>query len=306
MNTTYFFKAVITLNTYLLLFLNNTLAQGVGYNKDLSKIEIPSTKIKEQVVIHKGFTLMYSEKHEQARWVAYELNSNLNYGSVSRTNQFTKDKNVKTETASGDDYINSGYDRGHLVPAADMSYSYSTMLESFYYSNISPQLPKFNRGIWKDLEYQVRNWGSKNKLYVVTGPVLSDNLRTIGPNKVSVPNYFFKALLGISESDTLGIAFLLPNSNLHDEISRYTITIDSLESLLEIDFFYQLPDRLEERVEKTSCYKCWNWESSNNASVKSVNIVTSIQCRGMTQAGSRCKRKTKNPNGLCFQHTNQH
>ena len=100
---------------------------------------------------------------------------------------------VTTGSAHSSDYTKSGYDRGHLCPAADMDFNPVAMEESFFMSNISPQAPEFNRGIWKDLETEVRNWAKKEKkIYVVTGPVFRDNKGTIGEDKVTVPGYFFK------------------------------------------------------------------------------------------------------------------
>jgi endonuclease G len=286
------------------IFIHLIHAQELS-NKLLKKIEVPSSKFNEQIIKHSGFTLMYSEIHEQARWVAYEINSNMSLGQYSRSNKFKKDQSVTTMSASDEDYRYSGYDRGHLAPAADMSYSYEAMQESFLYSNISPQVPEFNRGIWKNLESQIRTWGSKNKLYVVTGPVLKSNLKTIGPNKVSVPEYYYKALLGISKEDTLGIAFMLPNTKFNNAINFNVISIDSLEKVVNLDFFHLLPDEIENKIEKSTCFSCWDWSSNSNETIKYQNSVTSVQCKGLTLSGLRCRRKTKNLNGLCFQHQNQ-
>ncbi len=250
---------------------------------------------------------MYSQVHKQPRWVAYELKSSLQLGKYSRLNKFVFDNNIKSGTATDEDFRYSGYDRGHLAPAGDMSYSSKAMAESFLYSNISPQLPELNRGIWKNLELLVRNWGISSKLYVVTGPVLNGDLGYLGKNRVSIPNLFYKALLGITKTDTIGIAFIIPNAKSYSELSSYVYSIDSLENLVKIDFFHQLPDQLESKVERESCFKCWNWSSSRTSTnnIKPTNLVTSVQCNGITLSGLRCKRKTKNSTGLCFQHINQ-
>lgn len=274
-------------------------------NQSYFKIDIPKSQFKEQVISYSGFSLMYSQTHKQPRWVAYELNSNLQLGKYGRLNKFEVDNNIKNGTANDQDFRYSGYDRGHLAPAADMSYSSKAMAESFLYSNVSPQLPSLNRGIWKNLELLVRNWGIPRKLYVVTGPVLNGDLGHLGKNRVSVPNLFYKALLGITKTDTMSIAFIIPNAKSYNEISSYVCSIDSLENLVKIDFFHQLPDQLESKVERESCFKCWNWNSSITSNLTPTNLVTSVQCIGITLTGLRCKRKTKNSTGLCFQHINQ-
>jgi hypothetical protein len=114
----------------------------------------------EQIISHTAYLLSYNEEHEQANWVAYMLTSSKLGSGLERSNRFLEDPLVASGTATNADYAKSGYDRGHLAPAADMSWSMQVMQESFYYSNMSPQLPGFNRGIWKKLEEKVRDWAA--------------------------------------------------------------------------------------------------------------------------------------------------
>ena len=119
---------------------------------------------------------------------------------------------ISTGSASLPDYKGSGYDRGHLAPAGDMKWSTTAMSESFYMSNMSPQEPSFNRGIWNRLESQVRRWAIDNgSVYIATGGVLTDGLKTLGSNSVSVPQYYFKVILDYQEPDIKGIGFIIPN-----------------------------------------------------------------------------------------------
>lgn len=224
-------------------------------------LEIPAIPNGEMVIFHTGFALLYSEEHEQAKWVAYELTLEETLKGVERSNRFTTDPKVITGTASDKDYKGSGYDRGHLAPAADMSWSDEAMKESFYYSNISPQVPAFNRGIWKRLEEQVRQWARQDSaVYVVTGPVLSDNLPRIGTNQVAVPPSFYKALLVWRNQNMKAIAFVIPNEKLSLPLGRFAVSIDSLEHLTSIDFFPALPDTLENKLERVACVACWKME----------------------------------------------
>ena len=130
------------------------------------------------VVNHTYYSLCYHEKHEQAAWVYYVLSDSMIIGNAKRKRYFSKDVLVKTETASHNDYTNSGYDRGHLLPATDMKWSQLAMDETFLMSNVSPQNPSFNRnGLWRKLETKVREWVvSKEELVVVVGGVLTDGL----------------------------------------------------------------------------------------------------------------------------------
>jgi endonuclease G len=179
----------------------------------IAHLEIPSIKENQVIINHAGYSLVYDEGPEQAIWVAYELTSNETGKRYKRTNRFLVDYKIATGSAAHGDYSKSGYDRGDLAPAGDLAWSQSSMSESFYYSNISPQTSGFNRGIWKKLEGQVRTWAIENEaVYVVTGPILSPDLTKIGPNQVSVPKYFYKAILDYRGPDIKAIAFIMPNT----------------------------------------------------------------------------------------------
>tara|TARA_Y100001970_G_scaffold290516_1_gene424523 strand:- start:88 stop:1014 length:927 start_codon:yes stop_codon:yes gene_type:complete len=287
-----------------------------------SQIEHAQSQIKGQIVSRKGFTVSYNETHEQANWVAYELTASELNGSAKRTNNFSKDPRIKTGSALSSDYTNSGYDRGHLAPAADMTWSQSVMRESFYMTNISPQQPGFNRGIWKKLESYVRQWAYDNQsIYIVTGGILSQTSGKIGSSGVSIPNYFYKVILDYTKPEIKGIAFILPNQSSKRSIQSYAVTIDKVEEMTGIDFFYKLPDNIEQKVESEFNLYQWNFKSYKPppSSEKTINLPfvdpigtldsfltpkTSIttQCLGITQKGERCKRKTKDPSGYCYQH----
>jgi endonuclease G len=267
------------------------------------RLEIPKTGPKEKIITHTGFSLCYNEKHEQASWVAYELTKEETNKVYDRTDKFLPDPKVRSNTATDRDYKNSGYDRGHLAPASDMGWSAASMAASFYYSNMSPQEPGFNRGIWKRLEEQVRNWAIENgALYVVSGPVLTNGLPTIGPSKVSVPIYYYKVILDYTQPGIKGIGFIMPNFGSKDPLQPYVVSIDSVEQLTGIDFFPQLPDDEEALIEKTVCTKCWSWGGGTERELRQKQATASTQCTGTTKAGNRCRSNTLNANGFCHQH----
>ncbi|MBU1355377.1 MAG: DNA/RNA non-specific endonuclease [Candidatus Edwardsbacteria bacterium] len=221
-------------------------------------LEIPENPSSCQMVVHAGYTLSYNEEHEQANWVAYELTEKETEGKHKRTNKFIVDPDISTGSATSKDYKKSGYDQGHLVPAADMAWSQTAMTESFYYSNMSPQEPSFNRGIWKKLEEQVRGWARENNaIYVITGPVLTDGLPTIGPNKVSVPKYYYKVILDYTLPEIKAIGFIMPNAGSSEPLQSYTVTVDSVEKFTGIDFFYRLPDDQEKIIESILDVGAW-------------------------------------------------
>lgn len=223
--------------------------------------EFLPTSTTGQIVEHTYFALSYNEEHEQAEWVAFELYKQRLYPPfVERTNNFRPDPKVRKASASDRDYRNTGYDRGHLAAAADMSFNEKAMSESFYMSNMSPQIHNFNTGIWRELEENTRYWAKKNEhLYVITGPVLTAPIREkIGLNEVSVPELFYKILLDYTAPEGKAIAFLIPNELSNKPLSEYVTTIDEIEELTGIDFFADLMDEeTEKEMESASDINLW-------------------------------------------------
>ncbi len=266
----------------------------------IQHLEIPFFRQGEQVITHTGYTLSYNEAAEQANWVAYELTAQETQKAFERTNKFLVDPAVSTGSATDADYKKSGFDRGHLAPAADMGWSSTTMIESFYFSNMSPQLPGFNRGIWKNLESLVRTWANENEsIYVVTGPVLTPGLPTIGGNQVAIPMHYYKVILDYREPSIKGIGFVLPNTSSSLPLQQFALSIDSVEKITGINFFQLLADDQEALLEKTVCIPCWSWKSSSKTNKSNT---TGVQCSGITKKGTRCRRSTSNVNGRCHQH----
>jgi endonuclease G len=208
-------------------------------------IGYPLALTTDTILSYKGFDLAYNEQYEQAAWVAYVLTrEEIESGNIGRTDNFRPDPNLLTGSASLADYRGSGFDRGHLAPAGDMKWDTTAMSESFLMSNMSPQAPAFNRGIWRKLETRVRDWAmEKDSLYVITGPVLSPIDSVIGENRVGIPQYYFKVLVDLSPPDHSFIAFLLPNTGSSDSLYRFAITVDSLEKVTGYDFFATAPDQ---------------------------------------------------------------
>jgi len=221
---------------------------------------MPIIDSSEIFISHFAYDLAYDELHEQAKWVFYKLDSSRINGPISRTDKFKIDPLIETGSANHNDYRGSGFDRGHLAPAGDMTWSLQAMNESFYYSNMSPQVPSFNRGIWRKLESKVRSWVTDfDSIYVTTGPVLELNLSSIGEG-VSVPKYFYKSLVGFRDSSAISIAFVLPNEGSRKELQEFVISVDSLENLTGIDFNSKLDSKLQSPLENSVCMNCWKWE----------------------------------------------
>ena len=208
------------------------------------------------VVDHRYFSLSYVEEHEQAEWVYYHLIDTLLKKKVKRVDHFRTDPLVTTGSAALEDYENSNYDRGHLVPAADMVFSEKAMSASFLLSNVSPQEPSFNRGIWKKLEALVHSWVvAKKSLHIVTGPIFQNNKGYIGSNKVTVPGAYYKVIYANEDKKMIG--FVLPNQATTLSLQNFVLSVDAIENLTKIDFFHQLDDAVETVLEahKIADYK---------------------------------------------------
>ncbi len=246
------------------LFLLCICFFSISNDKHTTRLELPYVARNENVIIHKGYSFVYSQKHKQSKWVAYKLTRiQVQNSNVKRNNTFTRDPFVRGIVATNSDYVKSGFDKGHLAPAVDMAWSEQTMSESFYFSNISPQKPGFNRGIWKRLEERIRTWALEyDSIYVVTGPILTDTLQTIGKNRISVPQLFYKVILNYSKTGYNGIGFILPNTSTSEPLQHFAVTIDSVEHVSGIDFFSSLPDPIENKVESTLCISCWIWNDN--------------------------------------------
>jgi len=207
-------------------------------------LEIPAaiTDRSETVIRHKGFTLSYNQDWKIPNWVAYELTAEEAEGTEPRSTTFTIDPSLASfQSATAADYINSGFDRGHMAPAADMSWSAEAMRESFYTTNICPQNPALNRGAWKSLETKVKEVAKEHgRVFVVCGPIVEDEHKTIGQNKVTVPNYFFKVLLLVDGSDIAAIGFIYPNMKCNYPTSFYAKSVDRNIERFPEDFMFQL------------------------------------------------------------------
>ena len=216
------------------------------------------TNFKGTTIKHTYFTLSYSRIDQQAEWVAYSLTPMLINGNQKRASKFMADPMI-TDAVRPYSYAKSGYDRGHLCPAADMKLNGVSMTESFYMSNMSPQASSFNRGIWSKLEDKVREWAlEKNGVYVVTGPLLNKSCGTIA-DAITVPCSFYKIIFKQTPHGAEAIAFILSNAGSSLPLKQFVVTIDYLETLTGIDFFASLSDAEEEKFESVLLTNNWQW-----------------------------------------------
>ena len=231
---------------------------NLAYLPEAYRYHAPGVTSPALVFDYSGFVLEFDTLNRSAKWVCYALcKDNLGDG-VERSGNFRMERRLGDRSPRDSDYRNSGYDRGHLAPAADMSYSAASMYDSFFLTNASPQIPGFNRGIWKSLEEKVREIAmEKDSIWVVTGPVLQPGLPKLGTSGLSIPEIYFKVLYKPSPVDPQGIAFLLRNETSVGELHHFAVSIDSVEQLSGIDFFPWFMPNLEQAVEKSFSLAFW-------------------------------------------------
>ena len=213
----------------------------------------------EQILKRTGYVASYNKATLLPNWVAWHLTAERTAGSAKRSGvDFAEDTEVPEPRATDWDYYNSGYDRGHMCPAADNKWSKKAMEESFLFTNMCPQNGNLNRGDWNEMEMACRKWAKKyGDLYIVCGPILyKGKHKTIGKNKVVVPEAFFKVVLRTGD-DPQAIGFIYKNTSGNRPKDSYVNTVDEVERITGIDFFPSLPDDVEKNVEATADIANW-------------------------------------------------
>ena len=276
--------------------------------EDLTEIIKTIIPNKKDITKHHALVISYNEEHEQANWVAHKINKKIIDGNVSRTNNFRVDSQIKSGSSEEKDYFlktklpsgkytydGFGYDRGHLAPSADFKWSKTALSDSYYYSNMSPQLPEFNRKGWANIEGFLRSYVYENEtdLLVVTGPFYNENVnkseRSI--NNMSIPDYFFKVAVDLK--NMLGVGFLVPHEKLTSPIESYMFSIDSIEAFTGYDFNFQLTDSLENKLEKEMEVKSWQNKKNkgNVAPIDSKKLpkgaFNTVQARQFSEKGKK-------------------
>ena len=215
--------------------------------------------VPEQMLRRAGYTASYNKTTKLPNWVAWHLTADRTTGPAKRSGvDFQADMDVPAPRAEDSDYYGSGYDRGHMCPAADNKYSEKAMEESFLFTNMCPQNGNLNRGDWNEMEQACRRWAKEyGGVYVVCGPILyKGKHKTIGKNKVVVPEAFFKVVLRTGENPK-AIGFIYKNAEGNRPTGDYVNTVDEVERITGIDFFPELPDDVENKVEATADIADW-------------------------------------------------
>lgn len=275
---------------------------GSSVQEDVStRLEIPKLKGDNFFAPHwvdcggqriMNFALEWNAKLRHATWVAFRWDSLTSVENTSRGGNWQWDPEIPLDqgAVSESDHKNDGFDKGHIMASSDRLYCEDANEQTFYYSNISPQMSTFNQGFWETLESKVRSWGrrtsqgSLDTVYVVKGANLNNLLidftglvagndgiipvvdsEGLSPKGLAVPAYYYMALLTVKNGMYNSIGFYVPHSEdlpKNPEIvdlQKYAVTIDELEAYVDVDFFHNLPDAVEKDVESVVDLDSWNW-----------------------------------------------
>lgn len=220
---------------------------------DYNQLEIPRLieSRSQQVIEHVAYTVSFNADWNIPNWVAYSLTKEETVGETTRASHFYPDPEIKHNPVITKDYSHSGFDRGHMAPAADMKWSEQAMRESFYMTNICPQNQSLNRGDWNDLEELARDWARKyGEIFIACGPIVEEGCQVIGHDrKIVVPSAFYKVFLRKTATSWTSIGFVFPNQAGNRPLMTYMMSVNEVETMTGIDFFFHLPDGVEEQVE---------------------------------------------------------
>ena len=222
-------------------------AETPKLNLEIPVYTYPGRYEKEIIINRTGYTLSYNQYYKNP----WELTREETKGETERYDRFMPDPDLPEPRVVHKDYTKSGYDRGHMAPAADMKWNRQAMIESFYMSNICPQVGNLNRGDWNDLEELCRDWADKyGRIYIACGPIFdSKSPKRIGGHKVAVPDRFFKVILIYNRKNPIALGFIFKNIARSQDLEKYMVTVDSVENVTGMDFFSKLPDEVENRIE---------------------------------------------------------
>lgn len=226
----------------------------------LYEIPAPLKDRPEQILHRRGYTTSYNQQTKTPNWVAWHLTKAHTYGKNQRSGEvFTEDNDVKAPRATDNDYYNSRYDRGHMCPAGDNKWDKLAMEQSFLFTNICPQNHGLNKYEWNDVEMRCRDWAREyGAIDIVCGPIYQNavNQKTIGKNKVWVPDSFFKVVL-CRQGKAKAIGFVFRNEGVKQPVADAVCSVDEIERLTGLDFFPALDDETEDKVEAVANLAEW-------------------------------------------------
>lgn len=228
-----------------------------AHYEGLENVMIPFD-LTSQIKEYTGFTLSFNKDNRTPNYVAWELLGTEVSTEWPRKDNFWQDDDI-LECTKHSDYTGSGYDRGHMCPAADQKWSEQAMIDCFVMANMCPQLHDLNAGAWEKLEEKERLWAKRDSaVMIIAGPIYTEGETFIEKSKIRVPDAFFKVLIAPYLDEPRGIAFVYPNMKCPGNMQDYATTIDDVEKMTGFDFFSALPDEIENKIESSYSFTDWN------------------------------------------------
>ena len=257
----------------------NANKNAVGLQPEVARIEFPRLKGGNNIVIVHTTNDSYGVNYcvewdcskKSQRWSCYQMYKGYtgNAGRYEGNPQYPFDEDLDANLYWDQDYFRgSGYDHGHICPSADRQYSTEANKQTFYLTNMQPQYPQFNQKLWAKMEDRMRKWiansPATDTMYVCKGGTIDSESNIIEriKDKLIVPKYFYMAILYKNASGYKAIAFWAENINVDhsgDDLRDYVLSIDKLEEMTGIDFFCNLPDDVENKVEANTYTQSWTW-----------------------------------------------
>ena len=251
-----FLRPSVSWGTLAGLFRKDTTPSREVYVTDSLLLQRDRKGVPSHLLERKSYLVSYNKTTLQPNWVSWYLTREHADGDVPRQQDFIEDMEVLPRPMLTD-YRGSGYDRGHMCPAGDNKWDQQAMYESFYLTNMCPQDADLNSGLWNKFEQDCRRWAKRyGSLYIVCGPLFGEGYKTIGRNRVAVPDAFFKVVLCL-EGRPKGLGIVCPNTPGQKRKDLRYLSIDEVESITGMDFFPSLPDDVEEDVESHADPKAW-------------------------------------------------
>jgi endonuclease G len=215
-----------------------------------------------ELLENRGYTVGYGESRKDPLWAAYRLFDVPRLEAGSRPSRFKVDARTKAQV-SHDDYVNSGYDRGHMAPNYGIAtrYGREAQLETFLMSNVIPQTPSVNRNIWKDLEHRVAVQYGRYfaEVWVVTGPIFDGDSPQLASG-VSIPSAYYKIIADENDGQLRTLAFVVEaKCPPYTRIKTRLTSIDEIERRTGLDFLPALPDDQEQALESVAATRLWSW-----------------------------------------------
>ena len=227
-----------------------------GGRDSLMTVGIPRG-MSDTLVRYDAFMVHFNSGRGIANCAVYELTRGELQGTIERSNDFGQDASVKGCPLPGD-YAGSGFDRGHLVPAADLKWSEAAMRQSFLMTNVAPMHKALNEGGWAKLEEKVREWIVRDStLLVFAGPIVNKGDSTLASGRVTVPGSYYKVVMAPCVHPMRAIAFIYPNGRSGGRLRQYAVSVDEVEHKTGLDFFLYLPAQDQHRLENPVNLDAW-------------------------------------------------